>query len=72
MVKKQTFCVHGREISFGPDLPELSPFTRTLYEIIIEIAVESNTPDKVTVTSNQLYERFIAKGYDPETGQKMN
>jgi hypothetical protein len=43
-----------------------------LYEIILEIAVESNTPDKVTVTSNELYERFIAKGYDPETGQKMN
>ncbi len=72
MVKKQTFCVHGREFSFGPDLLELSPFTRTLYEIILEIAVESNTPDKVTVTSSELYERFIAKGYDPETGQKMN
>lgn len=71
MAKKQTYCVHGREFSFGPDLPKLSPFARTLYEIILEIAVESGTPDKVSFTSEEIYARFLAKGYDPETGEKM-
>lgn len=71
MSKKQQFSIHGREFSHGPDLPELSPFAKVIHEIILEIDVERNTPGKVSFTSEELRERFIAKGYDPETGEKM-
>ena len=72
MSKKQKFNVHGRELSLGPEHPELSPFTKAMYEIILEIAVERNTPDKVSFTLEEMNERLIAKGYDLETGEKIN
>lgn len=71
MPKNQKFTVYGVNISPGPDLPELSPYTKLMYEIIREIALERNTPEKVSFTLEELNKRLIAKGYDPETGEKI-
>jgi len=51
---------------------KLSPFAQVLHDIILEMAVERNTPYEVSFTSEEIRKRFIAKGYDPETGEKID
>lgn len=71
MSQKRIFSINGRTLSLSSRDPEVGQFHLVLTQILMEIAAERET-DKFGFSLEEIAQRLVAKGYDPETGERVN
>jgi len=71
MPHSRTFQINGQTFTLSSQDPEVGPFHLALTHVLWEMAAERGT-DTFAFSLDEIVQRLVAKGYDPETGQKMN
>ncbi len=71
MSHSRTFQINGETFTVSSPDPRVGPFHLALQQILWEMGAERGT-DTIAFSFDEIAQRLVAKGYDPETGQKMN
>lgn len=71
MSHSRTFQLNGETYTVSSRDPRVGPFHLALAVVLWEMGAERGT-DTLVFTFEEIAQRLVAKGYDPETGQKMN
>jgi hypothetical protein len=71
MSNSRTFQINGQTFTLSSPAPEIGPLHLALAQTLMEMAVERGT-DQLEFSLQEIAQRLVAKGYDPETGEGEN